>query len=204
MSLGPIKKVTGRAVPILGDDIDTDRIIPARYLKCVTFDGIGEFAFYDERFNPDGSSNGHPMDDPKFKGASIIISGNNFGCGSSREHAPQSIKRAGFNAIVAESFAEIFYGNSLTLGIVCVTLPKKNIEKIVNVVHNSPESVLEIDVEQKTLKLNNDIYNIDIKESARKAFLEGTYDSLGELLQNIELVKEFEKNLPYRFKAWGI
>jgi len=130
MALGPITKVSGRAVPVLGDDIDTDRIIPARYLKCVTFDGIGQFAFYDERFDNKGKSKGHPIDNPKFKGANIILSGNNFGCGSSREHAPQAIKRAGFDAIVAESFAEIFFGNALTLGLVCVTMPKEKISEL--------------------------------------------------------------------------
>lgn len=199
MSLGPIKKVSGRGVPIIGDDIDTDRIIPARYLKCVTFDGIGEFVFYDERFNPDGSSKGHTIDNPKFKGANIILTGNNFGCGSSREHAPQSIKRAGFNAIIAESFAEIFFGNSLMLGIVCATMPKSEILGIVRIVEDKPEEVIDIDVEKKSLIICGKVYNIEIKDSAQKAFLEGTYDSLGELMRNIELVKEFEKGLPYRF-----
>lgn len=199
MSLGPIKKVSGRGVPIIGDDIDTDRIIPARYLKCVTFDGIGEFVFYDERFNPDGSSKGHTIDNPKFKGANIILTGNNFGCGSSREHAPQSIKRAGFNAIIAESFAEIFFGNSLMLGIVCATMPKSEILGIVRIVEDKPEEVIDIDVEKKSLIIGGKVYNIEIKDSAQKAFLEGTYDSLGELMRNIELVKEFEKGLPYRF-----
>lgn len=199
MSLGPIKKVSGRAVPIIGDDIDTDRIIPARYLKCVTFDGIGEFAFYDERFNSDGSSKGHPIDNPKFKGANIILTGNNFGCGSSREHAPQSIKRAGFNAIIAESFAEIFFGNSLMLGIVCATMPKSEILEIARIVEDKPETLIEIDVENKNLIVGDKTYKIEIKDSAQKAFLEGTYDSLGELIKNIELVKEFEKSLPYRF-----
>lgn len=200
MSLGPIRTVKGRIIPILGDDIDTDRIIPARYLKCVTFDGIGEFAFYDERFNTDGTPKDHPMNDPKFKGANIILSGNNFGCGSSREHAPQSIKRAGFDAIIAESFAEIFFGNSLTLGIVCATLPKEKISEIANIVEHNPTVEVTLDLDAKQLTVGNKVYNIDIKESARKAFLDGTYDSLGELLKNIDKVMEFEKGLPYRFE----
>ncbi len=200
MSLGPIKTVKGRIMPILGDDIDTDRIIPARYLKCVTFDGIGEFAFYDERFNNDGTPKNHPMNDPKFKGANILLSGNNFGCGSSREHAPQSIKRAGFDAIIAESFAEIFFGNSLTLGIVCATLPREKILEIADIVEKTPTTEVSLDLESKQLTVGDKVYNIDIKESARKAFLDGTYDSLGELLKNIDKVKEFEKGLPYRFE----
>jgi len=200
MSLGPIKTIKGRIMPILGDDIDTDRIIPARYLKCVTFDGIGEFAFYDERFNTDGTPKNHPMNDPKFKGANILLSGNNFGCGSSREHAPQSIKRAGFDAIIAESFAEIFFGNSLTLGIVCATLPKEKILEIADIVDKTPTTEVFLDLESKQLTVGDKVYIIDIKESARKAFLDGTYDSLGELLKNIDKVIEFEKGLPYRFE----
>lgn len=199
MGIDPIKTVKGRIIPIIGDDIDTDRIIPARYLKCVTFDGIGEFAFYDERFENDGTPKNHPMNDPKYKGANIILSGNNFGCGSSREHAPQSIKRAGFQAIIAESFAEIFYGNSLTLGIVCATLSKEKIKEILEIVTNNPSIECTIDIENKTLVVGNNTYNIEIKESARKALIDGTYDSLGELLKNRDKIIEFEKGLKYRF-----
>ncbi|MGB9731807.1 MULTISPECIES: 3-isopropylmalate dehydratase small subunit [Calditerrivibrio] len=199
MGIDPIKTVKGRIIPIIGDDIDTDRIIPARYLKCVTFDGIGEFAFYDERFENDGTPKNHPMNDPKYKGANIILSGNNFGCGSSREHAPQSIKRAGFQAIIAESFAEIFYGNSLTLGIVCATLPKEKIKEISEIIANNPSIECLIDIENKTLVVGNNTYNIEIKESARKALIDGTYDSLGELLKNMDKIIEFEKGLKYRF-----
>ncbi|MCX8084919.1 MAG: 3-isopropylmalate dehydratase small subunit [Calditerrivibrio sp.] len=199
MSIGPIKEVKGRIIPILGDDIDTDRIIPARYLKCVTFDGIGEFAFYDERFNPDGTPKNHPMNDPKYKGAKIILSGNNFGCGSSREHAPQSIKRAGYDAIIAESFAEIFFGNSLTLGIVCATLPKDQIREVAEIIVRAPDLEAVLDIEAKQLTVGDKIYKIEIKDSARKALLDGTYDSLGELLKNMDKVKSLEKTLKYRF-----
>lgn len=199
MSIDAIKKITGRGVVIPGDDIDTDRIIPARYLKCVTFDGIGEFAFYDERFNPDGSLKAHPMNDKKYSGASIIISGNNFGCGSSREHAPQSIKRAGFNGVVAESFAEIFYGNSTTLGIVCISLARKDIQHLSEIVDKKPETVVEIDVEKQTVSAGGVTFKGNIKESSQKAFLEGSYDSLGVLLKNIDSVRELEAELPYCF-----
>ena len=199
MSLDAIKNVKGRGVVIPGDDIDTDRIIPARYLKCVTFDGIGEFAFFDERFNPDGSTKQHPLNEEKYKGASIIISGNNFGCGSSREHAPQSIKRAGFNGIIAESFAEIFYGNSTTLGIVCISLPKKEIMDLSKMVEQNPELTIEIDVEKQTVTAGGRTFIGNIKESAQKAFIEGTYDSLGVLLKNMDAVRELEKTLKYSF-----
>ncbi|MCB4203861.1 3-isopropylmalate dehydratase small subunit [Deferribacterales bacterium Es71-Z0220] len=199
MSIKPINRVIGKAVPILGDDIDTDRIIPARYLKCVTFDGIGEFAFYDERFDSEGKPKKHPLNDNRFKDASIIIAGNNFGCGSSREHAPQSIKRAGFNAIIAESFAEIFYGNSTTLGLVCVTLPKTEIEELAKTVDANPNIQIEIDIEREVIRAGEKVYNCGIKPSTKKSFLDGEYDSLGVLLKNMDKVKEVEKNLPYSF-----
>ena len=111
-----IKEVKGSAVHVPGDDIDTDRITPARFLRCVTFDGLGETVFYDERFDSEGKAKPHPLNDSKFTGSSVMVSGSNFGCGSSREHAPQALVRAGFKAVIAESFAEIFFGNSVTLG----------------------------------------------------------------------------------------
>ncbi|MEI6053075.1 MAG: isopropylmalate isomerase, partial [Opitutaceae bacterium] len=117
MALAKITSVTGRAVNVPGNDIDTDRIIPARFMKCVTFDGLGEFLFYDVRKQLDGSEKPHPLNEPRFKGATILLSGANFGCGSSREHAPQAIAKYGFKAVIAENFAEIFFGNSTTLGI---------------------------------------------------------------------------------------
>src|ERR1041384_1109456 len=123
MPLEQITKISGTAVQVPGNDIDTDRIIPARFMKCVTFDGLGEYLFYDVRFDKAGKAKGHPLDDPRHKGASILISGRNFGCGSSREHAPQALQKFGINAVLAESFAEIFAGNCTTLEIPCVQLP---------------------------------------------------------------------------------
>ncbi|MGA1861891.1 3-isopropylmalate dehydratase small subunit [Deferribacter thermophilus] len=199
MKVGSIKKVEGRIVPVLGDDIDTDRIIPARYLKCVTFDGLGEFAFYDERFDKDGKSLGHPFDDEKFKGANILLTGKNFGCGSSREHAPQALKRAGIDAIIAESFAEIFLGNATTLGIVCITVEKDIINEISEIIINKPLTNVLINLENKTLKVGEKTYPFEIKETNRQAFLTATYDSLLELIKNIPKIKELEKKLPYRF-----
>ncbi|MGA1847414.1 3-isopropylmalate dehydratase small subunit [Deferribacter abyssi] len=199
MNMSSIKKISGRIVPILGDDIDTDRIIPARYLKCVTFDGLGKFVFYDERFDNKGKHLNHPIDNPKYKGANIILTGNNFGCGSSREHAPQAIKRAGFDAIIAESFAEIFLGNATTLGIVCITLPKKRILEIKFIVETDPSSECLIDLEKKLLSIKGKNYNFEIKETNRQAFLNGTYDSLFELLQNKNKIIKLEKSLHYRF-----
>jgi 3-isopropylmalate/(R)-2-methylmalate dehydratase small subunit len=122
MPLEKIAKIEGKGVYVTGNDIDTDRVIPARFMKCVTFDGLGEYLFYDVRFNKDGSSKGHPLDNPKHKGATILLSGANFGCGSSREHAPQALQKFGMRAVIAESFAEIFAGNCTSLGIPCIEL----------------------------------------------------------------------------------
>src|SRR5690606_12746903 len=133
-------------VHIPGSDIDTDRIIPARFMKCVTFDGLGEFLFYDVRHEPDGTPKDHPLNDPRFAGASILVSGINFGCGSSREHAPQAISKAGFRAVVAQSFAEIFFGNCATLGIPCVTASAADLETLGAAVEADPSLELAIDV----------------------------------------------------------
>ena len=126
MSLDKITRVSGQAIYVPGDDIDTDRIIPARFMKCVTFDGLGEYLFYDVRYDSDNNPTDHALNNPKFAKASIMLSGMNFGCGSSREHAPQSLFRAGFRAIIAGNFAEIFFGNSINLGIPCVSLDQHN------------------------------------------------------------------------------
>ena len=200
MDIQPIKKITARAVPIPGDDIDTDRIIPARFLKCVTFDDLGEQLFYDVRFEEDGKSKNHPIDMDEYKGAQIIISGNNFGCGSSREHAPQSILRAGFNVIIAGSFAEIFFGNSTTLGIVCCELDDAGRKELMEIVKNNPQDEITVDVENEKVTAGGKTFNVSIKPGAKNAFLEGTYDSLGLLVANMDKVADVEASLPYRFK----
>jgi 3-isopropylmalate/(R)-2-methylmalate dehydratase small subunit len=140
MALEKITRVAGRAVNVPGNDIDTDRIIPARFMKCVTFDGLGEFLFYDMRKNADGSDKPHPLNDPRFKGATILLSGMNFGCGSSREHAPQALQKYGIRAVIAEGFAEIFHGNSTTLGMPCVTASREDIEQIAAASRPTPRS----------------------------------------------------------------
>lgn len=200
MSLGAIINVKGNAVPVPGDDIDTDRIIPARYLKCVVFDALGGQLFYDERFDSDGKTKGHPIDLPQYKGASIIISGDNFGCGSSREHAPQAIKRAGFNAVIAGSYAEIFFGNCTTLGIVCATADKAVRDALMAEVEANPSKEMVIDVDTMKVSFNGKEYPVQIKANSRKAFLEGSYDSLAELLRGKDAVAKVEKTLQYSFK----
>ena len=197
--LGPIKNIKARALPMLIDDIDTNRIIPARFLRCVTFDGLGDNAFYDERFSSDGSKLNHPMNEEKFNGAEIIVSGNNFGCGSSREHAPQAIKRAGFKAVIAESFAEIFYGNSSVLGLVCVSLPKKDIIELSSLIENNPNEELNLDIENRSLTAFGKTFQISIKDTLRTALINGSYDPLAELMKSKDKISEMDKSLPPRF-----
>ena len=199
MSLEKITIVTGRCVHVPGADIDTDRIIPARFMKCVTFDGLGEFAFYDVRFDPDtGAKTSHPLNDARFAGASILLAGVNFGCGSSREHAPQSLAKFGFRAIIAESFAEIFFGNSTTLGLPCVTLPAAAIDQLRAAVAADPAVTLTIDlVVRKVLSSAGHGFDLAIPESARDALISGRWDPIQELLDNEARIMATAAALPY-------
>lgn len=192
-----IDKLNGRAVYVKGDDIDTDRIIPARYLKCVTFDELGPALFYDERFDGKGNSKGHVLDRPEHKGASILISDNNFGCGSSREHAPQAIQKFGFDAVIAGSFAEIFHGNCTTLGIPCVTMEQADRARLAELIAGDPEADITIDLENLKITCANNVFDIGMKESTREAFLAATYDPLDNLLAARESIDETAQRLGY-------
>lgn len=192
-----IKKVSGRAVAVPGDDIDTDRIMPARYLKCVTFDQIGQYTFQDERFTPDGKEKSHPFNDPKRKGASVLAVNKNFGCGSSREHAPQGIHRWGIKAIVAESFAEIFAGNCAAIGLPAVTASEKDVRELQAYAAAHPEAEVALDLEAKTVTFGGKSLPVEMKEAARKLFLEGSWDSTATLLAAVDKVRETGKKLPY-------
>jgi 3-isopropylmalate/(R)-2-methylmalate dehydratase small subunit len=196
MSLSPIKKVTGRAVPVEGDDIDTDRIIPARYMRCVTFDGLGEFLFRDIRQTPEGKPTNHPIDQPQFKGSTILVSGMNFGCGSSREHAPQAIVRAGFKAVIAGNFAEIFFGNSTTLGLPCVTAKKEDLEALTQLIKKEPSTEVQIDLENLKVSAGKLSFPVTMKASAQQGLLSGRYDAIADLLANLPKVKELAAHLP--------
>ncbi|MDA9317374.1 3-isopropylmalate dehydratase small subunit [bacterium] len=197
MASDPIKQVGGKGVFVPGDDIDTDRIIPARFMKCITFDGLGEYLFHDVRKTESGEDKVHNLNDPRFSGASILVSGNNFGCGSSREHAPQSILRAGYNAVIAGSFAEIFFGNSTNLGVVCVIASDGDRAKIAEAIEAQPEVELTIDVEALEIHFGAQTVACEIKPGARDSLLSGAYDPLGELLGGADLVSEVAGNLPY-------
>ena len=197
MSSTPIKKVTGKVVFVPGDDIDTDRIIPARFMKCITFDGLGEYLFYDVRKTESGENKNHNLNDPRFAEASILVSGNNFGCGSSREHAPQSILRAGYNAVIAGSFAEIFFGNSTNLGVVCVTASDADRKIIASAIEIHPELEITIDVEDYKIWYGDQFVPCEIKLGARDSLLSGNYDPLDELLVGADEVSKTACALTY-------
>ena len=175
------------------DSIDTDRIIPARFLKCVNFDSLGESVFEDDRATLKGQ---HPFDLEENKNASILVVNSNFGCGSSREHAPQALMRWGIKAIIGESFADIFYSNCIAIGIPCFTLPKKSIEEIQNYCDNQP-LLLEIDLINSLAKSKDLNFNLEIKESSRKMFLSGEWDATSTLLDNKNLIENKFNQLPY-------
>lgn len=193
----PIQQVTGKGVYVPGDDIDTDRIIPARFMKCITFDGLGDYLFHDVRKTESGEDKKHNLNDPRFAEASIIVSGNNFGCGSSREHAPQSILRAGYKAVIAGSFAEIFFGNSTNLGVVCVIASDTDREILATAIGANPQLEITIDVKDHKIWYGDQSLRCEIKPGARDSLLSGNYDPLDELLVGADEVSKTAAALPY-------
>lgn len=198
MALPTITAVSGTGVYVPGSDIDTDRIIPARFMKCVTFDGLGEYLFYDVRYQADGSPKPHPLNDEKFAGANIFFSGINFGCGSSREHAPQALYRAGFRAVVAQSFAEIFFGNCATLGMPCALASAADIEKVVTAIEADPATPITVDVTRCVVTYGEGReIPVTIPASARDGFLSAKWDPIGELFEAEEAIELTAARLPY-------
>lgn len=192
-----IERIEGTAVPVEGNDIDTDRIIPARFLKEITFSNMGQYPFYDERFAADGSKKGHPFDDPKYQGASLLFSNENFGCGSSREHAPQALFRWGVKAVVAESFAEIFAGNCAMIGMPVVTVSGADLKKALEAVKADPKTRFTLDLPKKTLSWSGHSVSIDLPEGRRQALMEGTWDSTSLLLANAAKTAAVANRLSY-------
>ena len=188
-----IKSVTGTGVPLLLDDIDTDRIIPARYLRCVTFDGLGEHAFEDDRQQDPN----HPFDAPAYADAGILIAGRNFGCGSSREHAPQSLMRWGLKAIIAESFAEIFFGNCCSLGIAAVRASREDLEILAAAVEADPQLTITVDLEASCAKAGELKVPVSMPDSSRDALVTGEWDYLGQLLSAKDQVTAHAGQIPY-------
>ena len=196
--IGKITQIKGQCISLIGNDIDTDRIIPARFLKCVNFDSLGESVFEDDRETLKGK---HPFDLEENKNATILIVNSNFGCGSSREHAPQALLRWGIKAIIGESFADIFYNNCVAIGVPCFTLSKKLIREIHN--QNNDECLfLEIDLKNSLAKSKNLNFHLEIQDSSRKMFLSGEWDATSTLLENEILIENKFKDLPYvKFNA---
>ena len=191
--IGKITQINGQCISLIGNDIDTDRIIPARFLKCVDFDSLGESVFADDRKTLKGK---HPFDIKENKKAAILIVNSNFGCGSSREHAPQALMRWGITAIIGESFADIFYSNCIAIGIPCFTLPKKSIQKIQKY-EDDKFLFLDIDLKNSIAKSKDLNLNLEIKESSRKMFLSGEWDATSTLLKNKNLIEKKFNDLPY-------
>ena len=192
-----ITQISGRAVPIRGNDIDTDRIIPARYLKEPTFVRMGEYPFFDERFDAARKKKDHPFNDPEYKGASILFVNKNFGCGSSREHAPQALYRFGVKAVVGESFAAIFAGNCTMMGLPAVVVGAKEIEQLMKSVEDNPRTEYTVDLETKSISYGNQKIAIDLPETYRTALTKGFWDSTAVLRANLEQVRKTAAKLPY-------
>ncbi|MEA5536327.1 3-isopropylmalate dehydratase small subunit [Crocosphaera sp. XPORK-15E] len=195
--MSQVTTISGQGIPLVGDDIDTDRIIPARFLRCVTFDGLGEQVFADDRSQLKGK---HPFDQPQYQDAQILVVNANFGCGSSREHAPQAIIRWGIQAIVGESFAEIFFGNCIANGIPCVTASPEAIKTLQSLLQTNPQAQVTLDLTTKEIRCNDWVAPIAMGEGSRQMLLEGTWDSCGQLIQNLEEIKATAPKLPYL--AW--
>ena len=191
--------IEGSAVPVRGDDIDTDRIIPARYLRTVTFTGLGQHAFEDDRIDLTKAGKQHPFDMPSFAGARILLANKNFGCGSSREHAPQALMRwgQGISAIVAESFAEIFHANCFSLGIPCVKVDEATCRALMMAAEEQPDLVFRIHLENSTLEAGPRRVNFEMPAGVRQRFLEGSWDSTAELLGNLPQIRKTAAQLPY-------
>lgn len=192
-----VRRVSGSAVPVRGHDIDTDRIVPARYLKEVTFDRMGEYPFIDERFDAEGKPKPHAFNEPKYRGASILLVNANFGCGSSREHAPQALYRWGIRAIVGESFAPIFAGNSLAIGLPVVTLSADDMQHLMGLVEEDPTVRLDLDLAQRRLTVEEQSLQIELPETARTALIEGYWDSTAMLAANMDKVRAIAARSAY-------
>jgi 3-isopropylmalate/(R)-2-methylmalate dehydratase small subunit len=191
---GEIKAIRGRSLVIKGDDIDTDRIIPARFLKCVSFSALGEQVFADDRKE---LKNNHPFDLDQHKGSNILVVNDNFGCGSSREHAPQALMRWGIRLIIGESFAEIFFGNCLALGIPCMTASKQEITKLQALVNNNPNQIWDFNLKERSISNQKESFKLNLEEGAFKMLYKGKWDATSQLLDEEKSIKDTVKNLPY-------
>ena len=198
MGILRIERIGGTGLPLRGDNIDTDRIIPARYLRSVSFEGLEEHLFADDRAQADAAAAGtHPVSNPRYTGASILIVNANFGCGSSREHAPQAIRRRGIQAVIGQSFSEIFFGNSVALGMPCVSAGPEDVQRLQSLVEQDPATQITIDVKSMTATCAGSSMSISLPPAAREAFVSGEWDATGLLLDRFDQVRDVAARLPY-------
>ena len=197
MPTSKITEITGKGIVVKGNDIDTDRIIPARFLKETTFENMGKYVFYDERFNENGIKKIHPFNDEKHKNASILVVNKNFGCGSSREHAPQSLMRCGIKAIIGQSFADIFAGNCSMIGLLTLTAAQNSIKALMDFIENNSNADIKLSIENKDALFGGLKISLEIDDSSRKSFLNGAWDSTSLLLEAKYKIKETMSRLPY-------
>jgi 3-isopropylmalate/(R)-2-methylmalate dehydratase small subunit len=202
MAIEKVRQIAGRALPLRGDNIDTDRIIPARFLRAITFEGLETHLFEDDRQQLEARGERHAMWDPVYAGASILLVNANFGCGSSREHAPQAIRRSGIRAVVGESFSEIFFGNSVALGMPCATADAATVSALMQIVEHDPAVQVAVDLDRMLVAAGTATYPIELPPGARDSFLEGTWDATGLLLDTFEEVEAVASRLPY-ISGWG-
>jgi 3-isopropylmalate/(R)-2-methylmalate dehydratase small subunit len=192
-----VKEVRGTGIPVRGNDIDTDQIIPARFMKVVTFDGLGEFSFFDLRFDEEDNQKEHPMNEERFQDANVMVVNSNFGCGSSREHAPQALMRWGIDAFIGESFAEIFAGNCLALGLPTVTADAETVEAIQDYVDEHPDAEIDIDVAAETVTYGDSTVDVTVDEGQRKALVDGIWDTTALMKANQTEIERTADSLPY-------
>ncbi|MBD1862666.1 MULTISPECIES: 3-isopropylmalate dehydratase small subunit [Trichocoleus] len=189
-----VKAVVGRGVPLVGNDIDTDRIIPARFLRCVTFDGLGAQVFADDRIQTQGQ---HPFDQAQYQGAKILVVNGNFGCGSSREHAPQALAKWGIEAIVGESFAEIFFGNCVALGVPCVMAAPEDAKQLQEAIAANPQAEVKVDLETMQVQCGDLTLPVTMGAGPWQMFTSGTWDACGQLVAQADQIRATAAKLPY-------
>jgi 3-isopropylmalate/(R)-2-methylmalate dehydratase small subunit len=189
--------IEGTAVPVPGQDIDTDRIIPARFLKAISFDGLESHVFEDDRAQARQQGHPHPFDTDAYRGAALLLVNRNFGCGSSREHAPQALKRWGIRAVIGESFSEIFFGNSLAIGMPCVAIPKADADALIGEIERDPSTRLRLDLVNQTLSAGRRVVPVTLPKPAHEALVSGAWDATGMLLDDFPQVQAVSQRLPY-------
>jgi 3-isopropylmalate/(R)-2-methylmalate dehydratase small subunit len=202
MAVERVREIRGRALPLRGDDIDTDRIIPARFLKSITFDGLEQHLFEDDRREAEAAGIVHAVNNPAYRGARILLVNSNFGCGSSREHAPQAIYRHGIRAVLGQSFSEIFFGNSIVLGMPCPTASPEALRALMDLAEADPAIELSLDLQAMRVKAGDRTFDVSLPTAVREAFLDGSWDATGLLLEDYDRVRATADRLPYVTSRW--